>query len=98
MTPEKPRLYRARDGMLLGVCKGIAHYRGLPVGVVRLAFVVLTIATGFWLGIGAYILAGFLMDPEPALTPQNPAETDFYTRYRSQRACDEQCSCWNGAD
>ena len=38
-------IHRAPDGMLLGVCKGIAQSRNLPVPAVRLAVVALTMMT-----------------------------------------------------
>ncbi len=60
-------IHRAPDGMLLGVCKGIAQSRNLPVPAVRLAVVALTMVTGFWPGIALYILAAALME---AAAPQ----------------------------
>lgn len=78
-------LYRARDGMILGVCQGIARYRDLPVLAVRVAMVLLTVFTGFWPGVALYFLAGFLMEPEPVLAPQSPQESEFYTRFRGSR-------------
>ena len=54
-------IQRAPDGMLLGVCKGIARPRELPVTAVRLAAVALTMVTGFWPGIALYILAAALV-------------------------------------
>lgn len=80
------RLYRARDGMILGVCQGLARYRDLPVAAVRVAVILLTVSTGFWPGVALYFLAGFLMAPEPALTPENPQESDFYSRFQGSRA------------
>lgn len=81
-----PRLYRARDGLILGVCQGVARYRDLPVAAVRIAVILLTIFTGFWPGVALYFLAGFLMEPEPVLPPENPQESAFYSRFRGSRA------------
>lgn len=86
MSGSQHRLYRARDGMILGVCQGIARYRDIPVGAVRIAAVLLTIFTGFWPCAGLYFLAGFLMDPEPALPPQDAQESEFYSRFQGSRA------------
>lgn len=86
MRDSRHRLYRARDGMILGVCQGIARYRDIPVGAVRIAAALLAIFTGFWPCAGLYFLAGFLMDPEPALPPQNTQESEFYSRFRGSRA------------
>ena len=85
MDDGRHRLYRARDGMILGVCRGIARYRDLPVAAVRIAMILLTVFTGFWPGAALYFLAGFLMDLEPALPPENSQESDFYSRF--QAAC-----------
>lgn len=80
------RLYRARDGMILGVCRGIARHRDLPVAAVRIAAILLTAFTGFWPGVALYFLAGFLMEPEPALPPENLQESEFYSRFQGSRA------------
>ncbi len=80
------RLYRARNGMILGVCRGIALYRDLPVAAVRIAVILLTLFTGFWPGVALYFLAGFLIEPEPALPPENSQESEFYSRFQGSRA------------
>ncbi len=49
-----------RRGMWLGVCRGVADYTGLPVGLVRLALIVLTIMSFGFPGLVAYILIGWL--------------------------------------
>lgn len=45
------KLRRSRNGVLFGVCKGIAEWRDLPVNLVRIAFVVLNIVglLPFWI-------------------------------------------------
>lgn len=83
---EGKNLYRARDGKILGVCLGVARYFSIPVVFVRLAAIFLTISTGFGLGIALYLLAAVLMEPEPALKPENDRETGFYRKYRHSRA------------
>lgn len=80
------RLYRAKDGMVLGVCKGLSRYMGIPAFVLRLFFLILTFSTGFLLGAGLYILAAILMEPEPVLPPRNLQESDFYKRFRASRS------------
>lgn len=79
------KLYRARDGRLLGVCKGLARYLDVPVTWVRLGVVLLAVFSGVWPVIGAYILAGFLLRPEPALAPGNDDERDFYSRFAADK-------------
>ena len=58
-------IYRARDGVVLGVCKGLADYFDFPVFWVRMALVVMFIFSGFWPVIGVYLVAAFFMRPEP---------------------------------
>ncbi len=78
-------LYRARDGAILGVCKGLARFLDVSVFWVRAAAVLLFVFTGFWPVVGLYLLGGFLMKQEPVLTPDNPAERDFYDSYASSK-------------
>jgi phage shock protein PspC (stress-responsive transcriptional regulator) len=60
--PERTALRRPiHDRMLTGVAAGLAEYFGVDVRIVRVAFVVLTVAGGA--GIPLY-LAGLLLIPE----------------------------------
>ena len=62
--PERTGLRRPfQDRMLAGVASGLARYFGVDVTIVRIAFVVLTVAGGA--GIPLY-LAGLLLIPEEA--------------------------------
>lgn len=58
-------LYRSRDGEIFGVCKGIAQWRDLPVGPIRLAVILLAVFTGFAPVIIIYLLAALVLPPEP---------------------------------
>ena len=61
-SPERPALRRPFQGrMLAGVAAGLARYLGVEETIVRLAFVILTVAGGA--GIPLY-LAGLLLIPE----------------------------------
>jgi len=57
-------LYRSRNGIILGVCKGIADYFDFSVSWIRAILIILVIFTGFWPVIGFYILAAFLIKSE----------------------------------
>jgi len=59
------RLVRSRRGLVLGVCKGLAGYLGLPALVVRAFVVVLIVVTG-WVGVLFYLAGGLLIPLEPA--------------------------------
>lgn len=63
--PVRRGLYRSRNGILAGVCAGLAEYFDFSVGWTRLFFVIAFILTGFWpIGV-AYIVAALMMKKEP---------------------------------
>lgn len=74
-------IYRSRDGVLLGVCQGIADYYQLPVFWVRLALVVVFLLSGFWPVIGIYVVAALLMKPRPVKPIESEEEKEFYDSY-----------------
>ena len=78
-------LYRSRTGLVLGVCKGLARFLDVPVFGMRAAVVVLTLFTGIWPMVAAYLVAGFVLKPEPALTPDSDEERAFYDDYVASR-------------
>lgn len=80
------RIYRARDGMALGVCKGLARYLDVPVGWVRFFVIVAALLTAFWPMLGAYVAAGLILRPEPVLPVDSEADRDFYADYASDRS------------
>lgn len=64
---SRKKLRRSRDGIIWGVCKGLADWLEIPAGFVRVLFLILLMATGFFpLGL-AYILAAIFipMEDEP---------------------------------
>ena len=72
------RLYRrSSSGRIAGVCAGIAEYLDADVTLIRLAWVVLSIVPGGFVGgLVAYIAAWLIM-PDSSL----PAEADGETRH-----------------
>ena len=60
---DRKRLRRSRDKKIAGVCGGIAEYFNLDPTLIRIAFVIATIASGGNF-IPAYFVAWFVM-PEP---------------------------------
>ena len=67
----RPRLERSRsDRVIAGVAAGIGHHLGIEPIVVRVAFVVLTLAAGF--GLVVYLLAWLLAPLEPADAAAKP--------------------------
>jgi phage shock protein C len=74
-------IYRARNGVFLGVCKGIAEYFDLSVFWVRLTLVIVFIFSGFWPVIGVYLVAAFFMKPKPVKPVESEEEREFYDSY-----------------
>lgn len=57
------KLYRSRNGEILGVCKGIAEWRNLPVDAVRLVFILLVLFAG--MSIWVYFILALILPVEP---------------------------------
>lgn len=74
-------IYRARDGVVFGVCRGLADHFDFPVFWVRMALVVMFIFSGFWPVIGVYLIAAFIMKPEPVKPIASDEEREFYHSY-----------------
>jgi phage shock protein C len=71
---RKNRLYRSGNGVLLGVCKGLADYFDFSVYWVRAILIICLILSGFWPIMGLYFLAALIMKPEPAIPVMSEAE------------------------
>jgi phage shock protein C len=81
----KNGLYRSRDGIILGVIKGLADYFNFSVFWARAIFVLLLLMSGFWPLAGIYFIAALLMKPEPVLPLRNEDEEEFYDSYLYSR-------------
>ena len=79
-------LYRARDGAIFGVCKGIAEYLDFSVNWTRVITLVVFVFTGFWPTAVLYIVAALLMKPEPVIPIQTDDDREFYHSYVSSRS------------
>lgn len=60
------RLYASKDRKIAGVCGGIADYFDVDPTLVRLGWIVLTVATGVVPGVIAYVIAAIIMPQQPA--------------------------------
>jgi phage shock protein C len=59
------KLYRSKtDRYLGGVCGGLAKYFAVDAVLIRLALIIIVLATGFFPGVVAYVLAVFLVPEE----------------------------------
>ncbi len=74
-------IYRSRNGVFLGVCKGIAEYFDFSTFWVRMALVIVFIFSGFWPVIGVYLVAAFFMKPKPVKPIESEEEREFYDSY-----------------
>ncbi|MGD9064609.1 MAG: PspC domain-containing protein, partial [Desulfobacterales bacterium] len=59
-------LYRSRNGIIFGVCRGLADYLDFSVFWIRVIAIILFIFTGFWPVVGIYLLAALLMKLAPS--------------------------------
>ncbi len=74
-------LYRSRNGIVLGVCRGIADYFDFSVFWARVITLVLLFFTGFWPVMILYFVAALLMKPEPVIPIETDEEQEFYDSY-----------------
>ncbi|MBU4318593.1 MAG: PspC domain-containing protein [Proteobacteria bacterium] len=78
-------LYRSRNGFVLGVFRGLAEYFDLPVHWLRIIGVIVFIISGFWPIVVLYLLAAFIMKPEPVIPLDTEDEAEFYDSYTRSR-------------
>ncbi|MBN2411037.1 PspC domain-containing protein [candidate division KSB1 bacterium] len=68
-VPGGQKLFRSKTTrMIAGVCGGLANYWNVDVTLIRIGFVIVTLATHFVFGIGVYI-ALIILAPEEELKP-----------------------------
>jgi len=79
-------LYRSRDGVILGVCRGVADYFNLKVFWVRVIMLALFLVSGIWPMVFIYLVASLLMKPEPIRPLETEDEREFYDSYTYSRA------------
>lgn len=78
--------YRSRQGMVLGVCRGLAEHLDFPVFWLRVLAVLAIVFTGLWPGLALYFCAGLFMRLEPVVPVSSPGEREFYDAYAASRA------------
>lgn len=61
---DNKKLFRSRNGMIAGVCGGIAEFFGLDPTIVRLAYAVVTLLSVAFPGIIIYILCWIIIPKE----------------------------------
>jgi len=78
-------IYRSRNGIIFGVCRGLAEHFDFSVFWTRAIAVVFLLVSGFWPAIGLYLIASLLMKPAPVVAIENEAEQEFYNSYANSR-------------
>ncbi len=84
MHPDYPRNsgpYRSRNGIIFGVCRGIADHFQISVFWVRVIFVVAAALSWFVPTVVVYFVAALVMKPEPVLPLENIDDAEFYNSY-----------------
>jgi len=83
---EHPRkLYRSRNGLFLGVCKGVAEYSQIPTFWVRFFTVFAVIVTAFWPVLLIYLACAIFLKPSPLFEPKGEEDWEFYEEYSHDR-------------
>lgn len=76
------RLYRSRTKRTLsGVCGGLEDYFDIDVTIIRLVWVLISIMSGIFPGIVAYVIAVFIIPEEP-VGYHNSDMNRSHTEYR----------------
>ena len=78
-------LYRSQNGVILGVCRGVADYFDFSVFWIRAIAIVLFICTGFWPIVGIYVLAALLMKSDPSKHVGSGSQHKTGSRYHCTR-------------
>jgi phage shock protein C len=74
-------LYRSRNGIILGVCRGIAEYFDFSVFWTRAIVLILLFFSGLWPIMALYFVAALLMKPEPIMPIKSDDQQEFYNSY-----------------
>lgn len=78
-------LYRSRNGIIMGVCRGVAEYFDFSVPWARCIALLLLLMSGVWPVVAVYLLAAMLMKPEPVVPIATEQEQEFYDSYTHSR-------------
>lgn len=62
------RLYLSRDKKISGVCGGIAEYFDIDPTLIRLGWIIMTVLTGLFPGIIAYIISAITIPNPPDIS------------------------------
>lgn len=85
MNPSHRTLYRSRDGLFFGVCRGIADYAELSPFWVRFGVILAALFTGLWPILLLYIAAAIFLKPAPTVSFTSEEDYDLYNAYVTDR-------------
>jgi phage shock protein C len=77
---REPSLYRSDDGIFLGVCRGLAEWRDIPVSVIRLV-IMLSLLVGFFPTVLGYVVAAILIKKAPGKPIDEMSKAELYRYY-----------------
>ena len=78
-------LYRSRNGIVLGVCRGVAEYFDFSVFWTRAIVLIVLFFSGFWPIMALYFIAVLLMKPQPVIPIESDDQQEFYNSYMYSR-------------
>jgi len=78
-------LYRSRNGVIFGVCRGFAEYHSLSLFWLRAGVVLVTLLGGLWPAI-IYVGAALMMKIEPVLPLESAEDREFYHSFSGSRS------------
>jgi len=78
-------VYRSRNGIILGVCRGFAEYFDFSVFWIRAVTLLIFLFSGFWPVAVLYFVAALVMKPEPVIPIDTNEEQEFYDSYVHSR-------------
>lgn len=61
VTSDRPRLRRSQDKLIAGVCGGLADWLGWDPTLVRLLYVLVSLASAAFPGVLVYLVLWFVM-------------------------------------
>ena len=73
--------YRSQRGLIFGVCQGLADWKQLPVGMLRLVIILVFLFTGAVPVIIAYLVLAILLPPEPQGTDPGQEDPEWKKRF-----------------
>lgn len=77
--------YRSRQGVFLGVLKGLANHFNISVFWLRAFAVIAFLFTGFFPVVVFYIIAGLVLKIEPVSPLHDEDDREFYDSYTQSR-------------